>query len=167
MKKNETKERRGSIIDLFLFFLILLSVIGFFLRMYELKRTKEQIDEKSFLISVSVEKLETPIASCLQPGDIFYGESGELIGELDSMEFFSSEVEMIYGGVHYSGTWDRDLYCDVKLVFSVRGYESDGHMFANAIGALLVGKTVTVCSNRVILTVTLDSFVEINGEYTI
>lgn len=135
MKGMHTK-RRGSVLDLLLILLIVLSVTGLFWRRYVSERETASADVFEYTVYAQSEIMDAMTFDCIQKGDRLYTPSGELFGEITALERMTAEVSLISNGVLYQGAWDAEVRCAARVEIRVSGRPTDH-------GVLVQGKRLT------------------------
>lgn len=130
------RKRRGSIVDVFLILLILLSIVSIIWRYYRVSTTVSQL-EKPLLLTAETEILDSGTYDCMRVGDKLYTASGELFGTLLSVEKIQAEVSLILDGEWYEGAWEEELRCKVRMEIAVNAIASER-------GDLVAGSRVLV-----------------------
>ena len=131
------RQRRGSVIDLLVIFLIVLSIVGFLWRQHRIERAKEQEGSKLYTFYAQSVAMDAMTLDCIGIGDLLYTSSGDLFGEITALERIPSEVRLLSDGAYYVGEWDEAFRGCVRVEISVRGTPTDR-------GVLVAGHRNTV-----------------------
>ncbi len=148
-------ERRGSILDLFLTFLLLLCIVGGFLRMRELRVQAAPVKTAPHTLTLTVEKLSPQTAGCIAVGETVYTESGAVLGRVTAKETRPARVTLVQNGDAVSGEWDPALFVELRLEVEVDATVGERGLLLHATTPLSVGETLTLCTERTALRVIL------------
>lgn len=164
MSEHRSKriKRRGSVLDLVLIFLILLSILGIIMRWYWAKKQSENVEEEPYRMVALVPDVFSQIGDCIKIGDRLYLESGEYCGKLLMVEKRSSEVDLLSNGAYYTGEWDETIRCDVYLELEVVGSRIDRGILWNGKKVFCAGQHVTLFSQYAALNCTVLRIEPIN-----
>ena len=153
---SEKKAGRGNLLDLFLIFLLLFSLLGALFRWDSLRQSNGGESER--LLAVLVLRAVDPcIAECLREGEGGYRVSGEYFGELVAKAIRPSGVTCIEDGVWVEGEWDSSLFCDLYLTFSFLGRRVGSRVLHSGTQPLSVGQSITLYTERAELHATVVS----------
>ena len=148
-------KKRGSILDLFLVFLFLLCIVGGLLRLRDLRVQSVPVSTEPYTLMVVVSKLDPSSADCIAEGDMVYTESGAPFGRVTAKETLPAKVMLLHNGTYVQGTWDEDLFVELRLLIEVDAVSGSRGLFHHATTPLSVGEVFTLCTERTALSVTL------------
>ena len=149
MRKNELQNSSFNALDLFLLFLIVLSVAAFLLRQYSPQ--KNQRESVELTLTLRVEQLREETISCLSVGDSLYNAAGEDFGNITQLEVSMAEVSIFSEGVFYSDVPSGSELFDLTLQVSVSGSRSGDVFLQDGKFPLLLGKEISLYSNLTVL----------------
>ena len=118
---SEKTVKRGNLLDLFLIFLLLFSLLGALFRWDSLRHSSSKEQSERLLAVLILRTVDPHVAECLSEGEGVYRASGEYFGELVKKETRPAGVMCIEDGVLVEGEWDASLFCDLYLTFSFSG----------------------------------------------
>lgn len=102
MRREEGSARRGTLLDLVLLFLLILSVV---LILFRWQNQKENPVEMSpFLITVRVAEVQPQVAHCLRVGEKVYDAFGEVVGDITRITLSDAKVTLKDGDGYASVT---------------------------------------------------------------
>ncbi len=140
---TETKRKKWTAADLFLILLAVLSLVGFLVRFWGIRRHGEG-DLRDYTLTVLWKSVDARTVDAIAEGDPLYTASGELFGYVISVQGQSTEVEMRQDGeVHRIASPTR---LDARIGIAAKGREADGQILSTDGGALLIGQTLTLYS---------------------
>lgn len=149
------KEKRGSILDLFLIFLFLLCIVGGLLRRQELRTRDVLVATAPYTLTVVTAEIDPRVAECIAVGEAVYTESGELFGRVTAKTLLDAEVSLLSDGEYLRGAWDASLFVDLSLEIEIEAAQNDRGLLWNATTPLSLGETLTLYSERTALRVKL------------
>lgn len=145
---EERGMRRGSILDLFLVFLLLLCILGAVLR-WERQSRDRDLPLEQYRLTLQTVELARESADCLAVGDTLYAESGEPIGEVISLELMPARVTVPSLGAYYQGEWPLSERCVLRFDVAVSGRMRDGVLLYLGRTPMAVGTPQQLFSERV------------------
>ena len=148
---GKTKPTRLGIGDLFLLFVLLISVVSGFLRFREMKSSMIETDVAEYRILLLSEAMHTQSADCLREGEILYSAAGDAIGRVTDITLKPLEVrvEADAGGV--TGVWPIEQKCRLLVEIAVLGRIRDGVLLLNGRIPIPVGLAQTLFGERMML----------------
>ncbi len=151
---EKRSDKRGSILDLFLVFLLLLCLLGVLLRWDGLRR------ETGEGLSAHVLRMESGViyresADCLSAGETLYTASGEAVGEVRSIRILPAPITLQSLGRYYRGEWPIERRCILEIELSVTGRMRDGVLLLDGRVPLAVGSEQTLFSSATQLSLRL------------
>lgn len=163
MSSEKRNERRGSILDLVLVFLLILSVLGIAFRLQQIKGPSTEQSYKEYHLVGHTGTVHPDILRCIEGGDALYTAAGEYFGYLRAVRATPTRVTLFSEGKYTSAEWDlwkkTDLY--VEVIFD--GSEREGRILWNGRSDVMIGQTITLYSEYAVLHVMIES-VSIVGE---
>ena len=160
---EKTQEKRGSILDLFLIFLLLLCILGALLR-WDSLRKDARLPLTQYTLTIDTETLARESAECLTVGEQLYTASGEAFGEVTALEYLPAEVTLSSLGHYYRGAWDRTERCVLRVRVTIEANLRDGVLLYRGKTPLAVGAPLELYSERMRLAACVDSFAPISAE---
>lgn len=146
MATSEQKRRRGSILDLVLIFLLILSVLGIAFRWQQLKGMTAQVQYKEYRLSGQIRSLDPAVLECITDGEALYNASGEYFGQIGSVRATPSRVRLFSNGVYQEAEWDPEQQIDLAVEILFDGTERDGRILWRGRGEVMVGQALTLYS---------------------
>ena len=163
MSSEKRNERRGSILDLVLVFLLILSVLGIAFRLQQIKGLSTEQSYKEYQLVGHTGTVHPDFLRCIEGGDALYTAAGEYFGYLRAVRATPTRVTLFSEGKYTSAEWDlwkkNDLY--VEVIFE--GLEREGRILWNGRSDVMIGQTITLYSEYAVLHVMIES-VSIVGE---
>jgi hypothetical protein len=150
-KKEKSRGARGGILDLFLLFLLLLSLCSVAVRYLQTWDTGEEQPLSGYRLICVAEGLDPLTAQCVEAGDIFYLPSGDRFGSLYAKRFLPAELCLLSGGEYVEGKSDPALLGDLHLEIEFFGCEGEqGILWQGRVG-VLTGQTLLLKSDKATL----------------
>ena len=144
---EERGARRGSILDLFLVFLLLLAILSAVLRWERQSRESDMPLEK-YLLTLETAELARESADCISVGERVYTPSGELLGEVTALEYLPVQITLASVGRYYRGEWPISERCVLRVEVTVLGRMRDGVLLHGGRVPLAVGTPQQLFSER-------------------
>ncbi len=157
MKKRFFSRRRGSILDLLLILLFLLALFGGLWR-WQSGTVDQGADWRTYRVQARMTGIAPAVADCLQLGESLYLASGEYFGRLEDMQRVPTEVQLLSGGVYYSGAWDPADRCDLIVTVSFRGTENRDGPLREGRHVILRGERLTLYAAAAALELTVQNW---------
>lgn len=148
---KQKKAMRGSLLDLFLVFLLLFCVLGAFLRRQSLRRDEEINTVTELHAEMLLHAVDPRMIGALSPGETLYRESGEAFGVLVSVEQGPTPITLTENGVSITGEWDESICCDLRLTVAFFGVETSERVLHGGTHPLSVGQSVICYGERAAL----------------
>ena len=150
-KHMEHISRRGSVLDLFLVCLILLSIVGVGMRWKVFYRDDNEKTLTGYRMTARMEGGDPRVVECLEVGERLYTAAGDAYGSIAQVSTAPTKIEILSNGVYHSGEWDPEVKCDLYVEIHFEGSENDGRVLWNGLCACLVGDSLTLYSERTAL----------------
>ena len=157
-KNHDESIRQGSILDLFLFFLILFLILGIVFRWKTLRDMQQNSELVSCYAIATMEGVDPHVGTCMKEGERIYTASGEPWGWIRTIETRPSPISLIANGQQINGIWDETVKCDLFLQLEFLGSEDDETVLWNATHTISVGQVMNLYSERCALHLTIISF---------
>ena len=157
------REKRGSILDLFLIFLILLCAVGGILRWRQLRMGQGLVVTSSYTVTAVAEQVDPRVTECVSVGELVYLENGTLLGRVRAKSNRQSRTMLLSNGQYTEGFWDADVYVDLWLEIDIEATQRGQTVLLGATTPLSVGTSISVRSERTDLLVKLYKFSQSNG----
>ena len=161
MKRKEEAKGRFNVLDLFLLFLTVLSVVAILLRQQAPK--KDQREALALEVTLRVQGLRKETLSCLSAGDLLYTAAGEYFGSVTQAEASVADVSLFSSGVFYSGVPEGAELFNLTVRVSVWGNQSGDVFLQDGKLPLLLGKELALYSELVALRAKVTEVREITG----
>lgn len=161
---RQKKGTRGSLLDLFLIFLLLFCIFGTFLRHQSLHRDEEVNAITELRVEMLLQAVDPRMVGALSPGETLYRDSGEAFGVLVSIEQSATPITLIENGASVTGEWDERICCDLRLTVAFSGVEIDGRVLHSGTRPLSVGQSVICYSERAALQLKILRFLPVSPE---
>lgn len=149
------RKKKGSILDLFLIFLLLLCIVGGLLRLRELRVQNAPVTTAPHTLTVAVARIDPRATDCIAVGELVYSESGELFGRVTAKETLPAKVTLLHEDAYVQGSWDAEIFVELRLSVEVDAVQSGRMLLHHATTPLSVGESFTICTERTELWVTL------------
>lgn len=146
MSEPTAKKRTGSVLDLFLIGLAVLSVLGLFLQRHVSERAEPQAATQA-RISMRSHALPPLIFECLSVGEPLYTEGGEVFGRISALKTEDAKIEPSFPTAT-AAVWPREERCVIELEAEVQGYTKNGIFLYQNRFPLSVGKQITLYSEK-------------------
>ena len=146
MSEPSVKKRTGSVLDLFLIGLALLSVLGLLLQRRVLE-SAEPMEATQARVLLRSNPLSPLILECLSVGEPLYTEGGEVFGRISAFRSEDAKIRLSSpdGAI---AVWPREERCVIELEAEVRGEKKNGiFLYQNRV-PLSVGKSITLYSEK-------------------
>ncbi len=157
MAVEERKKRRGSILDLVLIFLLILSALGIAFRWQQIKGLSAEQSYKEYRLVGHTGTLHPDILRCVENGEALYTASGEYYGRLKTVHAMASRVTLFSEGKYLSAEWDPQKKTDLYVEVIFEGTERGGRILRNGRSDVMIGQTVTLYSEYAVLHILIDS----------
>lgn len=141
-------ERRLGVADLFLLFLLLLSVVGMLLRWQGMRALNEVPQSEIYRVLLQSEIMDRTAADCLSEGEILYDGAGQRIGIVTALRIRTAEIEREIDGGRVTGTWPLEMRCRLQVEIALEGTLRDGVLLMNDRVPLPIGQEQTLFSRR-------------------
>ena len=153
MKHTHTeKKRHGSVLDIFLVFLLLFSVLGIFLRSHSLKSLSASEEMRKYVAFAVMESVDPRLFDCLEVGEPVFTAAGETWGRVSGVSRTPAKTSVQGNdGAIVQGVWEETRRCDLLVEILFEGNDSAGRVLQNGKTAVLAGQRVTLYSHRVML----------------
>ena len=161
MKRKKKSKGRFNALDLFLLFLIVLSVAAIILRQQAPK--KDQREALTLEVTLRVQGLREETIDCLSVGDFLYTAAGEYFGSVTQIEASLAEVSLFFAGVFYSDIPEGAELFNLTVRASVWGNQSGDVFLQDGKLPLLLGKEIPLYSELVALRATVTEVRETAG----
>lgn len=164
--KMRTKKsaRKGSVLDLFLAFLLFFSAFGIVLRYRDLKQHAVREGLREYAILAVMEAVDPRVAECLQEGEELFTAAGEVWGQVAEVSTQPFRVSLISGGKVVQGTWDEAEKCDLLVEIVFEGNETGGTVLHNGTAAILAEQSLTLYSRRAMLSLRVLKIVPVEPQ---
>ncbi|MBQ2734825.1 MAG: DUF4330 family protein [Clostridia bacterium] len=149
--RTKKSTRKGSILDLFLIFLLIFSILGIVLRYREMKQLSAKNEMREYVVLAVMEAIDPHVVECLQIGEELFTAAGEKWGRVASISRSPAKASLISDGKIVPGVWDGDRKCDLLVEIVFEGSENGGVVLQNGKAAILVGQNWTLYSERTVL----------------
>ena len=143
--------RRGSILDLFLIFLLLLSLLGAAMRYRELHRGDFGAPLAEYKLTVRLQSVDPHLSDCIAVDDAVYTAAGELYGRVSDIRVLPAQVGLFSEGDFVLGEWDMKVRCDLEVDIVFEGAESAGRVLWKGTGACFAGQSTALYTRRALL----------------
>ena len=147
MSENGTQKRKGSVLDLFLIGLVLLSIFGWLLHRYVNTETAvaENLQARIVLRSYA---LPSTVYECLSEGEPLYTEGGDLFGRILTLKRTDAKIELQNEQETAVGVWPLSERCVIEIEAEVVGKKKQDVFLYDARFPLSVGKSITLYSPK-------------------
>ena len=152
---REAHRGRMNGADWFLLILVILSVGGFLLRFWDMRRGRAA-DLQLISVTARWADVDQRTAACLREGEVLYTAAGEVFGTVRSLTVRPTEVETVAVGKTYR--LESQTRVDVTVDIRVQCRVSEGQFLRGGSEALSVGQQQRLYSPMAELTVKLLSF---------
>ena len=149
--KGRNTRRRGSVLDLLLILLIVLSVTGLLWRRYVSERNDAADNLSLYTVYAQSTAMDAMTFDCMQAGERLYTASGELFGEIAALERAEAEVTLISDGIFYNGAWEEQVRCTARVKICVSGKRTDRGVIVSGRRLAVGGTLPTLYSPRAAL----------------
>lgn len=149
------KEKRGSILDLFLIFLLLLCLVGGLLRWRDLRTRGDSVATSPYLVTAVAHQVDPQVADCISVGELLYTESGMYFGRVTAMESSPTRVSLLSDGAYTEGSWDADWFVDLWLEVEIEATDGKQGILHNGRTPYALSERITLYSERTALSVKL------------
>ena len=92
------REKRGSILDLFLIFLVLLCAVGGLLRWRQLRVGEGMTVTSAYTVTAVAQQVDPRVAECVSVGEPVYLENGTFFGKVTAKSNQPSRVSLLSDG---------------------------------------------------------------------
>ena len=140
------ERHRVGLLDVFVILLILLGVIGLILRMQIRYDAKADFEER--IVRMRATALHPLTASCLQSGEVLYGEDGEPYGVVERIEAVGARVQISEKGETVVGAWEETEWLDVTIWVRVTGRMGEDGFLRDGTRAVLCGERISLLGER-------------------
>ena len=154
---GKKRDRRGSIVDLFLVLLLLLSLASGLIRWNQSRiQTEEGVE---IYRAVLLSGIVTPeSADCLEVGEWIFDEAGERIGRVIAIDRIAAPLTVETGNAVVRGEWEMSKRCRLRVEVELNGRERDGVLLVDAVSPFGIGGERVLFSERMRLEARLLAF---------
>ena len=149
---------RLNVIDLTLLLLLALCLLSTFLRFRMLLDDGTDEGLADYFVVVRLEDLDASLADSLLAGERARLPDEEGEATIASTRVTDTDVTLIFGGVQYTGTWERDRRCDLLVTLAVRAREEGGVLYLDGRYTKALADSLTICTDRTKMTGIIVAF---------
>lgn len=158
-REGRRGEMRGSVVDLFLLFLLLLSLVSGLIRWQE-SRARSEEGLKTYRAVLLSETMVTESADCLEVGEWLFDPSGERVGRVTGISRVSAPLTLETDGGILRGEWEASKRCRLRVELEATGGERGGVLLLGGTSPLAVGGERVLFSERMRLQARLLAYSE-------
>lgn len=155
------KTKRGNLLDVFFILVLLLGIIGTVIQGVSKNKNIENTNLEFYNVVLQIETVPYEVSDCILDGDLFYTQSGELFGALQTHHVSPAQIVLKKNGEIYQGFWQHDTMCDVTLFLQVEGTITDDGFLRGGQHALLCGQRLLLYSDKAQIYGTIIDFTSI------
>jgi len=156
------REKRGSILDLFLIFLVLLCAVGGLLRWRQLRAGEGMTVTSAYTVTAVAQQVDPRVTECVSVGEPVYLENGTFFGKVTAKSNQPSRVSLLSDGAYTEGFWDTEMYVDLWLEIEIEATPKEQGILLGATLPLSLGTPVSIRSEKTALLVKLYKLSPVN-----
>lgn len=146
MRREEGSTRRGTLLDLVLLFLLILSVVLILFRWQS--QRENTVEQSPFLVTVKVMEVQPQVAQCLGVGETVYDAFGEVVGEITRITLSDATVTIKNGEGYATVTPPGYGLVTLELEIQAFGALDGGAFLRGGKRTMLIGEETVLYTRK-------------------
>lgn len=142
------KSEKHSHLDLFLILLAALVLIGSLVCIYGMRAFAAPSEQASFAVTLESRGIDALASNGLSVGESLFLADGSVLGNVAAIERFPMTETVFENGIAYTGEWDTDVRCCLRIRAVCRGTRREGVWLLEGKTPLGIGEILTLIGKK-------------------